>query len=65
MPIGDVLPASKIEAETVEATNMLRWVMRDGQPVLQQGWRVTIYGEWCRCIGVRADWRDVPVEKEA
>ncbi len=50
---------------TSDPTKHLRFVMQDGKAILQQMWEVkTFDARTIACIGLRGEWRDVPVEVE-
>jgi hypothetical protein len=46
-----------------EPVGRVRWVIRDGQRILQQRWAVKHY-VGSSFEGLTGEWRDVPVEKE-
>jgi hypothetical protein len=41
----------------------VRWVVRNGERVLQQYWAIKTY-ENESCVGLHGEWRDVPTEAE-
>lgn len=50
---------------TCRATNRLRFIVREGKRILQQGWVCVIEDEYTgRRLKGWEEWRDVPLESE-
>lgn len=42
----------------------VRWLVRDGERLLQQYFAVTSYSAGGTVLGLHGEWRDVPIETE-
>lgn len=49
---------------TSEPTNQLKFIIRDGEKILQQLWHVTSYDPKGRAYHQDGDWQDVPLETD-
>lgn len=63
MNVNDLLDARTVTHSIEDPTPKLRWVLRQGERVLQQQHTIT---DWCfdRPVGARGEWRDVQLKNE-
>ncbi len=48
-------------AEVSEPTNAVRWLLRNGERVLQQRWIAKTQDRWGNITAMQEQWRDVPI----
>lgn len=57
-----IRPGAQQSVVTARAPGV-RWVVRNGEKVLQEYWSVKTYVDMY-CVGIHGEWRDVPTEVE-